>query len=376
MPHFTTIHRTLTSKDPRIQARPPGEAEIESKFPLPDKDKELELGRMQNLVTDYYKAGDYTKALQASENLLQDTETHFGREHPATASAYNNGGLMHKLLGNFDQARKQYQQALSIYKAVVGTDHASYASALHNLGNLNRSQIHFDDSLKATDRLTLLEEALDYLEQAFTIRQAEMGHDHPHTIASRSSWGSALAAQILHYYKQTSTRQYVSLKPDQVTQVGWDAAEEHLRQALQTAVQNPRGPSIAAKAKRGKPKKNKLNDKMETLSAASAAQNLAVFLKARATTESPYNQEWLNESHTLYQDVLRVRSQLLNQDHPDLYATKHSLAELLEAMGDKETANAVRQEIVDTYDPPTEDDSEQVKVTKTTTTCADSSSKT
>ena len=328
---------------------------------------------MQNQITDYYKAGNYPKALKASEDLLQETETHFGRDHPATASAYNNVGLMNKLLGHFDESRKHYQQALSIYKTVVGSDHASYASALHNLGNLNRSQIHFDDSLKATDRLTLLEQALEYLEQAYEIRRAEMGNDHPHTIASRSSWGSALAAQILHYYKQTTStsqqRQYISLKPNQVTQVGWDAAEEHLRQALTTAVQNPRGPSIApTKGKRGKTKK-KSNNKIETLSAASAAQNLAVFLKARATTESPYNQEWLTEAHTLYQDVLRVRSQLLTSDHPDLYATKHSLAEVLGAMGDEEAANAVRQEIVDTYDPPTEDENcEKVERTNKTTT--------
>jgi Tfp pilus assembly protein FimV len=39
-----------------------------------------------------------------------------------------------------------------------------------------------------------------------------------------------------------------------------------------------------------------------------------------------------------------------------LYATKHSLAELLEATGDSEAANALRQEIIDTYDQTTQDD--------------------
>jgi hypothetical protein len=53
----------------------------------------------------------------------------------------------------------------------------------------------------------------------------------------------------------------------------------------------------------------------------------------------------------------------------------YSMAELLQAKGDEEAANAIRQEILDTYDPPTEtaaaeglkstvvsDDFEQVQV--------------
>jgi hypothetical protein len=353
------------------------------KFALPDKDKERELTRLQDEVVSHYKAGDYRKALKTSQELLEDSQSHFGRDHSATASAFNNSALMHKLLGNFDESRKDYRAALTIYKKVVGDDHASYASALHNLANLNKSQIHFDESLKATDRLSLIEQAAEYLERAWRIRRDEMGEDHPHTVASRSSWGSTLAAQILYHHKASSStttksgvvsQQYVSLLSASVTQHGWVAAEEHLRQALQTAVANPRGPSIAVDSKKGQRKGKKKsnisppkqkddalsstdsssahNTTISTLSACSAAQNLAVFLKARATTESPYNQEWLQEAHKLYLNVLETRQQLLPKGHPDLYATTYSLAELLQAMGDEEAANVIRQEIVDTYDPP------------------------
>ena len=99
------------------------------------------------------------------------------------------------------------------------------------------------------------------------------------------------------------------------------------------------------------------SNSIQTLSAASASQNLAVFLKARATTETPYNTAWLAESKKLYEDTLAVRTKLLPKGHPDLYATKFSLAELLENMGDEEAANVVRQEIIDTYDPPTQGES-------------------
>jgi tetratricopeptide (TPR) repeat protein len=353
----------------KIEARPPGEKEYKSKFALPDKEKEQELGRLQNHVHDFFKAGDYTRALEAAFSLLEDTEKHFGKDHPATAAAYNNTGLMHKLLGEFDASRKEYQTALKIYKKTVGADHASYASILHNLGNLNRSQIHFDASLRATDRLSLVEAALEYLEQAYHIRKDEMGDEHPHTVASRSSWGTTLATQILHHHKMTTSsdpaakRQYISLLPAAVAQSGWEAAQEHLQAALQTSIDNPRGPSLQKKNVRGKNKNKKATAKqaaaaatMQTLSAASAGFALAVFLKTRATTVTPYNDEWLQQAHTLYQDVMQVRTQLLPAGHPELYTCKYSLAELLETMGDEEAANALRQEIVDTYDPPTEDD--------------------
>jgi tetratricopeptide (TPR) repeat protein len=359
---------TVKTKDPRIQERPPGEKDdFQSKFALPDKEKELELSKLQNEVQDLFKAGQYPRALKSAETLLSETEKHFGKDHPVTASAFNNVGLMQKLLGNFDESRRYYTEALQIYKVTVGTDHASYASILHNLGNLNRNQIHFDDTLKGTDRLTLLETALEQLEQALKIRDAELGPEHPHSVASRSSWGATLAAQILHHYKSTTSSKeqkqyYISLKPQDVTEHGWEAALQHLRSALDTAIQNPRGLSLTPprrKTKRSKKKQQKeeaaLPD-IQTLSAASAAQNLAIFLKARATTtdKESTTQEWLEEAHKLYRDILNVRTKLLPTDHPDLYASKHSLAELLDTMGDEEAANAIRQEIVDSYDPEEE----------------------
>jgi tetratricopeptide (TPR) repeat protein len=340
---------------------------------MPDQDKELKLAQIQSTITDHYQRGDFQLALKASQALLAQTEEHFGIDHPATASAYNNVGLMQKLLGDFIEARTHYNQAMRIYGKVVGRDHASYAMSLHNLGALNKSQVHFDSSLKATERLALVETALEYLEEAWGIRKAELGDEHPHTVATRSSFGSTLAVQVLHQHKSVesavargerdgksqSTRrlQLVSLNSESVTQQGWEAAEEHLRQAMETAIANPRGNSINKRGgkKQKKPSKgdqDKEKKSIETLSAAASAQNLAVFLKARAMTAHPYHHAMMDEAKKLYTDVDRVRSQLLPAQHPDVYATKYSLAELLEAMGDTEAANVLRQEIIDTYDPP------------------------
>ena len=64
----------------------------------------------------------------------------------------------------------------------------------------------------------------------------------------------------------------------------------------------------------------------------------------------------MKEAQKLYREIQSVRSQLLPKTHPDLYATKYSLAELLETIGDEEAANALRQEIIDTYDPMSQGD--------------------
>ena len=130
--------------------------EEKEKFPMPDRDEEMKLARIQSTITDHYKRGDFNKALHGSQELLKQTEAHFGRAHPATASAYNNIGLMQKLLGDFVEARKHYSHAMRIYGQVVGRDHQNYALSLHNLGQLNKSQVHFDTSLKATERLQLV----------------------------------------------------------------------------------------------------------------------------------------------------------------------------------------------------------------------------
>ena len=460
------------STNPYIQARRPGEKDYTPKYTTPDQDKEKELGQLQNKVHDDYRQGSYRTGLQHAQDYLKAAEQHFGTNHPATASGHNDVGLFGKMLGDYDLARLSYKKALKIYKAVVGTDHANYATQLHNLGILNRTQIHLDGMLKATDRLTLLEEAITVSKQAYQIRLDERGPDHPHTVASRSSWGAALAMEILQQYKQTSPHRYIHVR-NQTTVAEWEAAEDHLRQALQTAMDTPRGMTVQQYQEQQQQQAatnpqlslgnnddddtimESWKDRMAqqtrpllTLSASAAAQNLAVFLKARATTmerrededsnksqnddksttgdqkdalaknstESPTDKEtnvaeqssstvetseskealvetseskeasptndddggggaledsqdsssskkpqpddptaqanaWFQEAYSLYQDVLIVRNELLPKGHPDIYATQHSLAELLQAMGKEDQANVVRQEIIETYDP-------------------------
>ena len=89
------IHGGITAWSPRKRSLASksscsGGSGGKERFPLPDKDKELHLSSIQNRVTNFYQQGDFTSALETSKQLLKETEDHFGRMHPATASAYNN----------------------------------------------------------------------------------------------------------------------------------------------------------------------------------------------------------------------------------------------------------------------------------------------
>jgi hypothetical protein len=103
---------------------------------------------------------------------------------------------------------------------------------------------------------------------------------------------------------------------------------------------------------------------VQTLSAAGAAQNLAVFLKSRAdfmehdksleetqTAEGSVStgvdrMDLYAEAKNLYESALHVRSTLLTAGHPDLVVTQSSLAELLSAIGNETDANLLREQIL------------------------------
>ena len=344
------------------------------------------------------------------------------------------------------------------------------------------------------ERMRLNESAIEYLDEAYRIRLSELGGDHPHTVSSRSQLGSAMAASVIAERRgmmggliETELRRLKKSRnvadasgmeayvPEAIARAAsgvssklkltrrrWEAAEEHLRGALDTAVENPRGEGVGplihlptgggggkvgedkggggltlpsrredkegmSKKEKKKLGKEKIRDKrranatgsgseaernddggdgggkheairgvasrVTTLSAATAAQNLAVFLRnysdwmrlslldeTTTTTKGDDGSrekrrsegvELLNrtirEARHLYESALHVRSSILPPHHPDVIATKFSLAELLDSPGatktmiagsatsvtsagiDSERANRLREEILSAY---------------------------
>jgi tetratricopeptide (TPR) repeat protein len=478
----------------------------------------------------HFRHASYEDALTVASKLLTMTTEHYGTLHPATASAYNNVGLMNKSLGRYNDAKEAYHESLRIYGEVCGKDHASYAAALSHLGMLERgramesegasseSSEDVDESqvgnestktetekkMSAMERMRLNDSAIEYLDESYRIRLAELGPDHPHTVSSRSQLGAAMAASVIterrgmisglvevelrklkHIKNVRNSSDMETYVPEAIAKAAsgvatsssrltkrrWEAAEEHLRGALDTAVRNPRGESVQplmyislgsssgnddagssnnasskstgnkgltlpsrreskegmSKKEKKKLGKEKIRDKrranamalhagvgnessddadddesdnhdsvvdgggkdkllmsvqgvaakVSTLSAATSAQNLAVFLKNYSDWtrlslldekgDTTQRREGLNqtvqEARHLYESALHVRSSILPPHHPDVIATKFSLAELLDsplAMArtgttvepaglDNARANQLREEILNAY---------------------------
>lgn len=372
---------------------------IRTEYKPLDQVREERLRDLQAEIAFHHRMGQYDEALKVSQKLLENSVQHFGEQHPVTASAFNNAALMHKYLGNFEESRDMYHRALRVYGEIVGKDHASYAAALNNLANLFRAQSQIDEKLTKMERLQLNEAAIEYFEEALEIRKVELGKDHPHTVTSHTNLGAAMASLLLQEQanrgEQYKRDQYIKNKTDttsnnnnnnnknkkgnkfkkkktsdsdnnnnnttttitsplqmtKFTKSRWNAAEQHLRTALNTAVQTPRGKVVI------EPTTTTLS--VSTLSAANAAQNLAVFLKTKADLaasqqlvlgDGANTEDMYAEAHRLYQGALEVRTKGLSESHPDTVATKFSLAELYEsAFSNEDEANRLRQEILNAY---------------------------
>jgi hypothetical protein len=367
-----------------------------------------------------------------------------GKDHASYAAALSN-------LGMLERGRVLESEGASDDGEEVDSGNVNNEDGV-DLEELRDSNTHIKPTkLSALERMQLNETAIEYFDEAYRIRLSELGSSHPHTITSRSQLGAAMAASViaerrgrvgglleneLRQLKQVKkvrdTKEMEAYVPEalakaaskttlsgsKLTRRRWEAAEEHLRGALTTAVENPRGESVrplmiiptgnrqvhaertderrgltmpSKEDKSGLSKKEKkllgkerlrekrranvntlqsrgvtadgrsdngnegaitavlgVAAKVTTLSAATAAQNLAVFLKnysdwirlsllneknpqQSSTSTVVLLDNTIQEAQHLYESALHVRSSILPSHHPDVIATKFSLAELLDS---------------------------------------------
>ena len=65
---------------------------------------ERHLAELQRSVVSLYRSGDYAAALEAARHARAESADYFGKGHPVVASSWNNVALMHKMLGEYDDA--------------------------------------------------------------------------------------------------------------------------------------------------------------------------------------------------------------------------------------------------------------------------------
>ena len=135
-----------------------------------------------NNIGIVYKAqGDYPKALEYYDKALSIKERVLGKDHPSTATSYNNIGLVYQSQGDYPKALEYYGKALSIDERFLGKDHPSTAIDYNNIGGVYIAQGDYP-------------KALEYLEKAFSIVDAKLGSEHPYTKSTRNSIDTVKAA--------------------------------------------------------------------------------------------------------------------------------------------------------------------------------------
>jgi eukaryotic-like serine/threonine-protein kinase len=132
-----------------------------------------------HLGTLHHEQGNFVEARQEYMAALKTFDKIRGyRDHPILL---NNLGELERVTGNYADARKHHEEALSMRLQNFGPDHPDVAMSLHNLGN-----VQF-----ATGKLA---EALDRHRSALAVTGKARGEDHPTYAFSLTMIGEDLRA--------------------------------------------------------------------------------------------------------------------------------------------------------------------------------------
>ena len=138
--------------------------------------------------------GDYSQSLNYYRNDLLASEKVFGKEHPNTATTYNNIGEVYLSLGNYNLALEYFVKALSVREKVLGEEHPDIATSYNNIGTVYDSQGNYDL-------------ALEYYRKALSICEKVLSEEHPSTATSYNNIGVVYCTQgnydlAFEYYKK------------------------------------------------------------------------------------------------------------------------------------------------------------------------------
>ena len=94
----------------------------------------------------------------------EDIQRWFGDDHPANLSVDNNQGLLLKLDGNYEEAKRLFERVVEKYTLFYGEHHQSTVNAVVNLATILKDLKEYDESII-------------YYEKALEGRKASEGED-------------------------------------------------------------------------------------------------------------------------------------------------------------------------------------------------------
>lgn len=121
-------YATLTGKDLEVQLLRLVEKSLDEVGP-----QDPFYGAMLNELGGYYRGQN--RFTESEQQFLLALEIFRAMQNPGInlATTLNNLAGTHRLMGNFDAAKNEFTECLSLYANTVGTNDVLYASALNNL---------------------------------------------------------------------------------------------------------------------------------------------------------------------------------------------------------------------------------------------------
>ena len=91
--------------------------------------------------------GKYAAAQMVLNEHREDIQRWFGDDHPANLSVDNNQGLLLKLDGNYEEARRIFERVVEKYALFYGENHQSTVNAQINLATVLKDLKKFDEAI-------------------------------------------------------------------------------------------------------------------------------------------------------------------------------------------------------------------------------------
>jgi len=120
---------------------------------------------LHNLGIVHRHLGNHQQAKEHYERALSIKMNKLGPEHIDVANTLHNLGIVHRHLGNYQPAKEQYERALSIKLNKLGPEHIDIANTLHNLGIVHS---HMGNH----------QQAKEHYERALSIKLKKRGPEH------------------------------------------------------------------------------------------------------------------------------------------------------------------------------------------------------
>jgi tetratricopeptide (TPR) repeat protein/CHAT domain-containing protein len=270
-----------------------------------------------------FRQAKFREALPKAAEAVRLNRESLSAEHPDTANALNNLGVILQLMGRYAEARSCFEEALAIRKKVLGPKHPLTAASVANLGRL----------LQLMGRYA---EARPYFEEALAIRKEVVGPQHPATAASLHTMGMFLRsmgrpAEARPYHEEALAICRNVFGPEHPSTAG---SLDHIGGLLQAMGQYAEARSYFEEA---------LAIRREVLGSqhpltATSLNNLGTLFQAMGRHAN---------ARRYHEEAVAICKKALGPQHPRTGASLTSLARLLQAMGQHAEARSYYEEALE-----------------------------